>query len=573
MPLFLAGKRYDVPGVYGAIEVVNLGSVTLPAFNNLLIIGSARQGLPSTATGKKAHEFIYSTASISDAKDRFGVSDITDALEYAKAGGAGVVHLVNIAAITQASATIQDNDSVPADTFDVTPKDKYWGAPGNDIKLTIATASNVITVTITPPKNHRFLTADAATTSKEITLESVDGLYVGKAIKIWDNAAASVQSTTITAVDTVNKKVTLADNPAAAYTTANYARIFEEDSGNKEVYTFADTVSISEFINTINAGNIITLDRSTYTGLVPQTLSASYIQEITDATLGTSPVATETSGGDFDTFAESAVQYLEEFRNFTKVRIRILNIISKSSAVHAVYNTLANDLRNNYQMSVQVVAGVASGDIALATSENDHPVNRAKALNSDDFILAGMGINDIAAYKSFAPLVAGMMSGNTVKRNLTGDVVSATKVEKFFGVANRESETAVFVNAGVLIIGTDPDGFSIVQGVNTWQNHDNIWTEDGAHTYLIQQRQIVDFVFEGYSLQMKEGVGADNFTPTRASQKGLGILQVYQDEGFITGKKMLKAWREGNAVKTRPEISPIGTTDFVGFEMVVLIEN
>jgi hypothetical protein len=570
MPITIGGKTYTVPGAYGTIEVVNLGSVSLPAFNNLIFVGSARKGLPSTSSAtRKSYEFIKSFSSIADAKDWFGSSDLTRAAEYAAQGGAGVVNFVNIAPLTNGSATIMDNAGTPVTTFDIVPKDKYFGAAGNDISITIATASSKPTITVIPPKLTKFLTANTATTSTWLTLDDVEGLAVNQAIKLWSNASSTAQATTIAEIDTVNNKIRVADLPTAVYATTDYGRIFLEDTDRQEVKTFDSTVTITDVINWISSGQILTASRNNYAGTVPTTLAKIFFQIIASATKGTSPVATETGGGSFDTFAASAGQFFEQFTNYTKVRLRLVGVLSSSASVHAVYSALAATLRNTIQYSIQVITGCALGDIAL-TSVTD-PITRAKALNSDDVILAGMGINGKAAYMSLAPLHAGMISANSVLNNFTSDVVPATTVEKFFGESNKATETANFLAAGVLIVGTGANGYFIVQGVNTWQNHATVWTVDGAHSYLTMQRQIVDFVYEGYKNQMQVGVGANGYGPAQASLQGLAILDKYLSEGYITARRMIDAWREGNAVKTKPEIIPLDATDFVGFELVVKI--
>ncbi|MDQ7818673.1 MAG: hypothetical protein RDU14_16730 [Melioribacteraceae bacterium] len=572
MPITIGGKTYNVPGAYGTVEVVNLGSVVLPAFNNLLFVGSARKGLPSTSSAtRKSYEFIKSFSSIGDAKDWFGSSDLTRAMEYAKLGGAGVVNLVNIAPLTNGLATIKDNAGSPVNTFDIVPKDKYFGAAGNDISLTIATASSKPTITIIPPKLTKFLTVTAAVDSTWLTLDDVEGLAVNQAIKVWSNASSTAQATTIAEIDTVTNKIRIADLPTAAYATTDYARIFLEDTDKQEVKTFESTATITDVILWINSGSILTASRNSYAGIVPTTLAKIFFQVITSATKGTSPVATETGGGSFDIFAASAGQFFEEFTSYTKVRMRLLGLLSSAAAVHAVYKALAADLRTNIQYSIQVVTGCALGDVLLSATTD--PITRAKALNSDDVILAGMGINGKSPHMSLAPLYAGMISANTVLRNFTSDVVSATTVEKFFGESNKATETVNYLTNGVLLVGTGPNGYFIIQGVNTWQNHANVWTEDGAHSYLTMQRQIVDFVYEGYKNQMLEGVGADGYGPAQASLQGMAILDKYLREGFITDRRMVDAWSENNAVKTKPEIVPLDATDFVGFVLVVKIPS
>lgn len=572
MPLSINGKTYTVPGVYGTVEVINLGSVTLPAFNNILVIGKAKKGIPYNATGKKGYEVIKAFTSLTAAREYYGGSELVTAIDYAKRGGAGVVYALNVCPLTNASATIQDNVGIPVNTFDIVPREDYFGAAGNDISITIATASSKPTITIIPPKLTKFLASNASISSKVITLENIEGLQIGQTILITDATASAPQSTSIIEIDTVNLTVTLNDLPTAAYAASGYARIYQENTDKQEVKTFESTVTITEIIAWINSGQILTADRKNYTGIVPTTLAKKNIQNITSATKGTSPTATETSGGDFDLLAGKMPVTIEEFQNYTSVRLRISAVITSNATVHAVYKTLAITLRTN-QNSIQTVVGAAKGDILLAESEAGHPIPRAKALNSADVIFAGMGIDSKAAYLTSAPLYAGMMSTSSVKRNFTNDSVNAMTVEKFFGESNKETDTKKYLAAGVLVFGSGKNGYYVIRGVNTYQNQDTIWNEQDKVSYLTQQMQIVDYVYEGYKQQMNEGVGADDFDETAARVKGLAVLQKYLDDKFITDRKMLKVYREGNAIVTEPQIAPIEATDFIGFKLKVLITS
>jgi hypothetical protein len=562
------GRTYSVPDVYGAVEVINLGSVALPSFNTLLTVGSARKGIPySASTGDQVIKAFTNSV---DAINYYGKSPLTDGLQANKDGGAGVVYTLNVAPLTKGSAIIKDNATTPANTMKLVPK--QYGAGENDISITIATVSNTTTVTIVPAKLTKFLKANAATSNKNISLEEVSGLQVGQTVLINTNAVASPQSTTITAIDPVNNIVSLADAPAAAYATSDYARIFQEDLDNQEVFTFDATNVIDDVIAKITTGQNFIATRETYTGVVPTTLTKTYFQNISGATKGTSPIATETVGGDFDLAAAALPKLIEEFMGVTKSRIRIVNVISSTASVHAAYLSLAKTMRAN-QLPIQVVVGCALGDIALATSDAGNPIKRAKSLNNQDVILVGMGRDDKAAYISLAPYFAGMMSASSVKKNLTWDAVSAIKVEKMFGLFNRETETANYVKAGVVVIGTSKNGFYVVQAVNTYQNNATVWNQADAMTYLIQQRQIVDYVYAGYKDQMESGVGADGYGITEASVGGQSILQKYLNGGFITYAAIKKAYREGNAIITEPEITPLDATDFVGFILRVVVNS
>lgn len=572
MPLTLEGKTYTVPGVYGTVEIINLGSTALPVFNTLLIVAGAKKGVPYNKTGSKGYEVILPYTSLNTVKEYYGVSDISRAFEYAKKGGAGVVYCINAASLTNANATILDNAGIPVSAFDVYPRDNFYGAAGNDISITMSTANSLLTLTIIPPKLTKFLTTNASTTSPFITLGDVEGLAVGMAVKVYSNAIASApDAVTIVSIDTVNNIVELSANPTAAFATSAYARLFAEDTDKQATYTFTATATVTDVINWINGGNILTADRKTYTGVKPTTLAKIYLQNITSATKGTSPAATETGGGDFDLLAAAAPQLFEEMTNYTKQRVRLINVVSSTAAVHAVYKTLAVTERAAGK-SLQLILGCATGDILLADSNAAHPKARAKVLNSDDCILAGMGMDAKSPHLSFAPFFAGLMSTQSVKRNLTNDAVDAQSVEKTFGEFNKETATAGYLANGVLLIGTGKNGYYIIQGINTYQNQATIWNTDDKKSYLIQQRQIVDFVYEGYKNEMELGVGADGYSPRVASIQGGRILKKFQSDGFISDWTIVNSYKEGNAVITEPQINPIDATDFVGFKLKVIVD-
>jgi len=565
MPLTLEGKTYTVPGVYGTVEIINLGSNALPVFNTLLIVGSAKKGVPYNKSGGKGYEVILPFSSLNTVKEYYGVSDISRAFGYAKAGGAGVVYCINAASLTNALATIKDNAGVPVNAFDVYPRDNFYGSAGNDISLTMSTNTSLLTLTIIPPKLTKFLTADASTSSPFISLGDVEGLAVGMAVKVYSNAITSApDAVTIVSIDTVNNQVELSANPTAAFATSAWARLFVEDTDKQATKTFTATATVTDVINWINSGNILTADRKTYAGVKPTTLAKVYLQNIASATKGTSPAATETGGGDFDLLAALAPQLFEEMTNYTKQRVRLINVVSSKAAVHAVYKALAVTERAAGK-SLQLILGCAMGDVFLVESNAAHPKSRAKVLNSDDCILAGMGKDGKAAYLSFAPFFAGLMSAQSVKRNLTNDAVDAQSVEKTFGEFNKETATAGYLANGVLLIGTGKNGYYIIQGINTYQNQATIWNTDDKKSYLIQQRQIVDFVYEGYKNEMELGVGADGYGPSVASVQGGRILKKFQDDGFISDWEIVNAYQEGNAVITEPQINPIDAVDFVGF--------
>ncbi len=572
--LSLNGKTYNVPGVYGTIEVILLGSTTLPAFNNLLQVGNARQGIPYSAG--KGNEVFKGFTSVSEAKKVFGTCDITKAFEQAQLGGAGTGFLTTVAPLTQAKAPIKDAQATPQTIFELASV--LYGSIGNDHYLVFDKETNNLTVTITPVKRCKHIVTDIASATKIIALEDVEGLQLGEDIVVTHNGTTGTYiAGKIQYIDAVTNKITI-DTEISALTKANYGRVFTQDIYKKFTKTFdlTDVNVLDKIISWINATGVFTATRGANTGDITQIADQSnYVSAFTGATKGTSPVATTTSGGDYDTFADSLAQKLEEFTNGTGLRMRLINVIDPTASVHLKFKAIAQVLRG-LKYSVQIITGVGitggTLDENLATSEDNFPFTRTKAINTDDVILACMGLDDKPAYLTLAPQVAGIMSSASVKRNLTGDTISATKVNKFFGEFNAETETSIWLTNGCLIVGTNKDGFAIVQGINTYQKQDTIWNEEDDKTYLIQQRQLADYVFETYRNEMQSGVGADSFDELTARSKGIKALDNLLNAGFITERKIANVVITGNSITTYPSVKLLQGKDFIGFNLSIIAE-
>lgn len=570
MPITIGGKTYYVPGVYGTTEVINLGGTAIPSFNGLLLIGNSRQGIPYNAgSGDKV---IKAFSSVEEAVRYYGVCDLTKAFREAKKGGAGVVYLLSAALLTQASCNIPDGASAAIFTL----KPVLYGASGNDIYLSFQKSGNTLTVQLTPPKHTKYLTADVSASTKTLSLDNVDSLNIGDTVIIDDNAGASAPVTAvILQIDSSSKTITV-DTSVTSCLTAQYGRVFQQDTTNRISKTFDVTsaTALSDLISWINSSGFLTAERGTNTGSIATIANtAAYLAAVAGATPGTSPEATTTAtSGTFDIVAGLLPQKTEEFTNVTKARIRLITVLSHVATVHAAYKSVAQDLRS-LGKSVMIISGANTGDCVLDETNAAHPLQRAKALNSDEFILAAHGYDDMPAYLSLAPQVAGIISANSVRRNLTRDSVSAAKVEKFFGQYNRETVTEKYLRSGLLIAETGKDGFYVSQGVNTYQKNSTVWNADDRKTYLIQQRQLADFVYEAYKEEMEQGVGADEFDEKFAANKGLIVLQKIANEGFITSFRIAKSYRDGNAVITVPEVTLTGANDFIGFKLSIVVPS
>lgn len=566
MPITINGRTEYVPGVYGTIEVIQKGAVALPVFNGLLLVGTAPQGIGYDA-GNGA-DVIKSFSNTADAGAFFGNSSpLVQAFAEAKKGGAGVVHMLCANALTRASAAVNDGTNP---LFTVKPK--VYGVTGNDQKLDIVVSSNTVTVTITKALSI-LTTANVLITDTLISLETVEGLSVGDSVYLLDSSdTASGTPQTINYIDVANKQIVLTTTHGNACTTANFARIVKFNQGSRLVKVFDKTATgfLNDLVNFINSSGLFEVSSISTTAVPGNIVSqGGMLGLIVGATKGTSPAAT---------MYESALiakipQLLEEWSNATKVRIRIiLPVTDPITNVLGAWTPLTTTMRAA-QKSIQLVLGSPAGAIANAITSSSNPAYQAKYnCGKGDIIYCGMGYDGKAAYLTTAPFVAGLMSGQSVKLNLTRDKVPATTVEKTFGEFNK-AEAETYIKSGVIIIMTGKDGFYIAQGVNTYQNQATTWNQNDNDTYLIQQRQLADFIFEGYNEQMQQAVGGDTVNLTTVGALGVSILQKYQDEGFCDDKKITAAYKEGNAIITLPEVQLPQTVDFIGYKLRVVVPN
>lgn len=565
MPITIDGRTFAVPGVYGTVEVIQRGSVSLPVFNGLLIVGTAKQGIGYDAG--KGGEVIKSFSNIAEAEAFFGYSSpIISAMAEAKKGGAGVVHALCVNPLTRASANITDGTN-PLFTL----KPKTYGAPGADNKISITVVSNNVTVQITRAFSI-FCAANVLVSDTVLTLESVEGLNVGDSVYLLDNTDTTEGTAkTITLIDAVNKKITVASTFSNACATADYARVVRLETGSQLTRVFDKTSAtfLNDLVAYIQSSGLFEVS-SISTTAVPSNITSQggLLGLITGATKGTSPSGTLAATG----LTGKIQQLLEEWTNTTKARIRIVNLVRNGEALSGTVNAwkpVATTLRQAGS-SIQIVIGADSGAIANNVSDSNSPAYIAKySINSQDFIFAGMGYDGKSADLSLAPFVAGMLSGNSVKKNLTYDPVPASVVEKTFGQYN-QVEAEANIKSGVLILTTGKNGFFIAQGINTYQNQGTVWNQNDDATYLIRERQIADFVFEGYKEQMEQSVGVDSVSVKSVAAYGFDILSKYAQDSFITDYKIADAYRQGNAIYTVPQIMIDPTTDFIGFTLKVI---
>lgn len=557
-------RTNGIPGGYANVSVINIGAATAPGFNALLIVGSARGGIPyDVGTGDKA---IKAFSSEADAIDYYGKSPLTDALGYAKNGGAGTVHLLNAANLTRAEIVLAD--AVAANTLKLVAN-KY-GAAENDIKVTIATDGTDVTMTLTPPKDTIFLTADSGTTSKQLNVEHTANIAAGDTIYLVANNVATPQAMTVVAVDPDNKRIEVSAVATTDSTTAQYARIFKTDTSNEEVYTYTTSTTVTDLIAEINSGNLFTASRESYSGNLPADQSAEYFQNLTSATPGTSPVATTSGDGDFDLVKAGLSQQLDEYENATGTQMRIISVVASEAAVHAVFAGLANE-RRALMKPVLIVVGTALADIDASTSASNYPAKRAENLNNDSVILCGMGINGDAGYQSFAPYFAGMIAASAPNSNLTNDSLSVASVEKTISSTNEVSLLKPLLAKGVVVPRYTNAGVVIARAISTLQENSTEWTLSNT-TFLIQQRQIVDYVLKAglAVITVFSGTNAEVIDVRMALDQ---MLSTAVTQGLIVDYSFLPGTKDGDTITVTPVVSPTVGVDFVLANFIVDMQN
>ena len=259
---------------------------------------------------------------------------------------------------------------------------KDYGAFVNDTSLTIAASIH----TIIPPKNSTLLTTNSGT-GKTIFVGDASPFKVGDTVLITSNAYAAPVSKIVESIDYDTNSITLTAAVAASALTTDYARIFQEDTDNEEVSVALTTPAlVTAFYGTSNYLSVVI---STSITTMPTTKSKTYIQNLTSATKATSPAA---STGDWQNCADDFARWNNEFALVNKVYMRVLGLTTTDAENHGAFSDLAIAQRV-LNIPIAVVAGCELGDYALATSAAAYPVKRAFALNSQDFQLAGFGLD------------------------------------------------------------------------------------------------------------------------------------------------------------------------------------
>ena len=435
---------------------------------------------------------------------------------------------------------------------------KDYGAFVNDISLTIATSIH----TIIPSKNSTLLTAHSGT-GKTITVGNAAPFKVGDTVLITDNVYAAPVSKIIESIDYDTNSITFTVAVAASALTTNYARIFQEDTDNEEVSVALTTPALVEAFYA--ASKYLSVAVSAGITTMPTTLSKAYIQNLTSATKATSPAA---STGDWQACADDFARWNYEFALVNTVYMRVIGLTTTDADNHGAFADLAVAQRA-LNKPIAVVAGCELGDVALATSNADYPVKRAFALNSQDFQLAGQGLDGYSAGLSYAGELFGIRLANSVNHNQTWDDIVASTVEKFYSQDDADYQT--MITAGVVSILGTKTGFKISQGVSTYQDQSTTFNPDTKSTYLIQNRDVADFDLRAMIELLETVNGTDGITKESLSNLVVKTSELLVSAAIITSYTITSITKSGNAWTVKRQASVDSPTDFIGLENTLLV--
>ena len=435
---------------------------------------------------------------------------------------------------------------------------KDYGAFVNDTSLTIAASIH----TIIPPKNSTLLTTNSGT-GKTIFVGDASPFKVGDTVLITSNAYAAPVSKIVESIDYDTNSITLTAEVASSALTTDYARIFQEDTDNEEVSDALTTAAlVTAFYGT---SNYLSVAISNGITTMPVTKSKTYIQNLTSATKATSPAATT---GDWQNCADDFNRWNNEFAIVNKVYMRVIGLTTTDAENHGAFADLAIAQRE-LNKPIAVIAGCALGDYALATSAAAYPVKRAMALNSEDFQLAGFGLDGLSGGLSYAGELFGIRLSNNVNHNQTWDDIVASTVEKSY--AQDDADYQTMITAGVVSILGTKTGFKISQGVSTYQDQTSTFNPDSKKTYLIQNRDVADFDLRAMIELLETINGTDGITKESLSNLVVKTSDLLVSAGIILSYSITDITKFGNAWTVKRQASIDSPTDFIGLENTLLV--
>ncbi|RPI19707.1 MAG: hypothetical protein EHM58_00445 [Ignavibacteriae bacterium] len=574
MSFVFNGKTYDIPGSYGILEVIQNSGANIPDFQVGLIIGRSIKGIPYSVSGKTGSELMPAYDNGNDLLRDFGDDNIYKAYKYMAKHGGGLVFVLNSMSNTACEASLKDTTTpTPKDAIKLVAKENWYGVCANDISLTLIDTpneENSKTLTLIPPKNVKRLVEDSGTYF--IYVNSINGLSEGMDVYLTSNVDTSPDPYKIKRIDgnwDPNKKgykITFDSVIATAATVTSFGRIFQKDEDNKETIKWATSLTNAQIVDELNEhSNLVTatLTDDTAIALDDHTTSV-YLQDIaiTDKKgKSLSDNVEAASNSNYSNICDSFPNWMKDFINANKVKIRLVYVDSPDVTVHGYFRDLAVTMRAQERSPICVIAGAAFGE------EVSDLTDRGSDLNSDDFILCGGGADSLPAYLTLAPSVLGIKMSYGINHNLTRDQLNFSSVERDWS----NSQITSLLKKGILTYDKFPSGYRIVRGINTYQDQTHVWNAQDKKTYLQMPRDLADAFFRGLLEGLDNDlVGSDQVTRKKVETYCVKTGNNFVASGLINDFKVLSIKRGEAGWLPEIQIEVDDPTDFFGTRIFVI---
>lgn len=256
----------------------------------------------------------------------------------------------------------------------------------------------------------------------------------------------------------------------------------------------------------------------------------------------------------------------KDFYLNNQVKIRVVLHDSYEDTTKAVFRDLSIVMREN-RSPIIVLSGTKYGDTDLSSATSTNPVVRAKALNTDNYVLCVGGLDGYPASLSFAAQAFGLKLKYGAFHNMTRDQLVYTSAE----IDWTDTQVKQLLIGGCLIYDKYRKGLQVVRGINTYQYQDKIWNVQDRKTYLQMPRDLADRFFRGIVEGLDDDlVGLEGLTREDVQNYCFKTGNNFQATGEIKSFSILSIKKGEAGWLPSVEIEVADPDDFFGTKVFVI---
>lgn len=470
------GREVFEPGIYSKVFTVDQSIPTPSGTNTLVLFGEAPNGIEF---GKA----VQASKTMSENKALFGDKNPLIQAIFAAQNPSGEVeaaqHILvyNIRALVQATGMIQSSGAVNA----ILAKSRIYGINGNSVKITQATVTGVVTVT-------------------------VESSWMPTQSKVIDNPIFDISNVTVlSTLTTTSTKLTVFDGTTAHdFTYANYPTLGLMLAAIKNLVPTAivtKDVTTSDNVSTLNLFDIVTAIDITTSKTVKGDLKELYdfldlevsdievtrqatatvmpsdfVLQFTSGAAGTDPTATEWTNllAELDDAEIGAlVPILDGLAApYDSTLTKAVNALVYT---HGINQAAVEKRGKKVQTYLPHYGGAGYAGVTVASADVDTTVTDSGSYNSEYAEFIGFGLDDrdldgiehsfIPSY--YAAKKASMAMGGPASRVLTGLGINCVKATNDF----KESDRLKLHKASIIFPVTDKSGRTFTHmSYTTWKS-------------------------------------------------------------------------------------------------------